>query len=263
MQVPRGGAPERESTTRLKTRPQTSQAWPEATTQCHLARALAIGHWHSRVGDPNGLLPGARWVNSSRRGDYPLDSLPSIAPRPGDRKNTGVSAMDSGVAPHLRGAGPDIFSCSPPELPPGVYLGRWAGGSEPAPQPPSPVPSGERPPSARRVQEDYAERGTRVAVCTALQIQVYLGRWEGGQRVSTAAAPVRVHAEIRMHVKPTKGVGANLVRLNRGGCIDSPKPNGSLGPARPLYDTAAATASARGGLWIKPSHGRIFTGNTL
>ena len=32
--------------------------------------------------------------------------LPSIAPRPGCRKNTGVSAMDSGVAPHFRGAGP-------------------------------------------------------------------------------------------------------------------------------------------------------------
>jgi hypothetical protein len=45
-----------------------------------------------------------------------LDSLPSIAPRPEDRKNTGVSAMDSGVAPHLRGAGP-IFSVQSPGTP--------------------------------------------------------------------------------------------------------------------------------------------------
>ena len=35
-----------------------------------------------------------------------MDLLPSIAPRPGCRKNTGVSAMDSSVALHLRGAGP-------------------------------------------------------------------------------------------------------------------------------------------------------------
>ena len=35
-----------------------------------------------------------------------MDLLPSIAPRPGCRKNTGVSAMDSSAALHLRGAGP-------------------------------------------------------------------------------------------------------------------------------------------------------------
>ena len=51
-----------------------------------------------------------------------MDLLPSIAPRPGCRKNTGVSAMDSGVAPHLRGAGPIFFRAVPRNS---LHVVRW------------------------------------------------------------------------------------------------------------------------------------------